>query len=136
MLESAHLIELNYPRLLCQPACTHEIQSCPGTQRDGFLHPPLALHLGTTRRITASFCSFHRRYVLAYRRLPRARRPERAERAEALEVVPQREQAPDRLPRRQDLVHVLQRLLPEMVRLRNQECRSGHESNVMTGRWR
>jgi hypothetical protein len=45
-----------------------------------------------------------------------------AQRAEALEVVAERQEAPRRLPRRQDLVHLLQRRLPEMVRLRKAEA--------------
>lgn len=58
-----------------------------------------------------------RRAQLALRRLARERRPERAERAEALAVVAEREEPARRLRQRQDLVHVLQRLLPEMVGL-------------------
>jgi hypothetical protein len=59
------------------------------------------------------------------RRLPRTRRPERAERAEALAVVGEGDHPARRLPRRQDLAHVPQRLLPQMVRLR--QCGSEHE---------
>ena len=59
------------------------------------------------------------------RRLAGPRRPQMAERAEALEVVAERQEAPRRLPSRQDLVHLLQRRLPEMVRLHTQQSR-GH----------
>jgi hypothetical protein len=74
-----------------------------------------------------------RRRHLADRRLPRARRPHRAERAEALEVVAERQEAPGRLPRRQDLVHLLQRRQPEMVRLHSTASAPSRGARARTG---
>jgi len=55
-------------------------------------------------------------------RRPGAGDPERAQRAEAVEVVGHRQQRPRHLPRRQDLVQPVQRLLPKALRLHRHAC--------------
>lgn len=55
--------------------------------------------------------------LVILRRRPGAGDPERAERAEAVEVVGHGQQRPRHLPRRQNLVQPVQRLLPEVLSL-------------------
>jgi hypothetical protein len=55
--------------------------------------------------------------LLLLLRCPGACDPERAQRAEAVEVVRHGQQRPRHLPRRQDLVQPVQRLLPKVLSL-------------------
>jgi hypothetical protein len=56
--------------------------------------------------------------LLLILRRPGAGDPQRAERAEAVEVVGHGQQRPRHLPRRQDLVETVQRLLSQVLSLR------------------
>jgi hypothetical protein len=64
--------------------------------------------------------------VLLLRR-PGACDPERAERAEAVEVVRHGQQRARHLPRRQDLVQPVERLLPKVLSLRHDVRRQNED---------
>lgn len=103
---------MHAPMYACMDACVRRAPAVCGGDRIRSDQPPLR-----RRDRRADHCRRLAVALLLLLRGPGAGDPERAQRAEAVEVVGHRQQRPRHLPRRQDLVQPVQRLVPKVLSL-------------------